>query len=192
MGDSPGTTSQKNPFQGLSFVSPPCGDVFPPFMATLSLPGLIIGLPIWLFSNIVIPNTPLVSDHAPFPHENHPHVNPSPSSSNVESVSLSSSSPVENSDVSKRAGKKKLKRKDTKKFKRKDMKKKTKQKVTTPTSDHHVGSPPDTGHHPGSIDVPVSSMHNPKLPCRIRKGDHILKDFPGLSLVSEVWSKQHV
>ena len=111
MGYSPSTTSKDNPFQGMSFVSPPCGDVGPPFMATLNLPGLTIGLPVWLFSNYVIPNTPFVSDLVPLMHEHQPHVNPSPSSSTVELTSLSSSSPVENSNVSKWAGKRNMKRK---------------------------------------------------------------------------------
>ena len=90
IGDSPKTTSQENPFQGMSFVSPPCGDVGPPFMATLNLPGLTIGLPVWFFSNPFIPNAPFVSDPSPLPHDHQPHVNPSPSSSNVELTSLSS------------------------------------------------------------------------------------------------------
>ena len=72
MGDSPGTTSQENPFQGMSFVSPPCGDVGPPFMATFNLPGLTIGLPLWLFSNIVIPNALFVLDLGPLLHALHP------------------------------------------------------------------------------------------------------------------------
>ena len=108
-------TSQENPFQGMSFVSPPCGDVGPPFMATLNLHGLTIGLAIWLFSNLVIPTAPFVLDPGPLPHEHQPHVNPSPSSSNVESTSLYSSSSVENSNVSKWVGKKKTKRKVKKK-----------------------------------------------------------------------------
>ena len=83
MGDSPETTSQENPFQGMSFVSPPCGFVGHPFMATLNLPGLTIGLPVWLSSNLVIPNAPFVSDPGPLPHEHQPHVNPSPYLSKV-------------------------------------------------------------------------------------------------------------
>ena len=150
-------------------------------MATLNLPRLTIGLPIWLFSNPIIPNAPFVSDPGPLPHENQPHVNPSPSSSTVESTSLSSSSHVENSNVSKRAGKKKIKRKA--------KKKKTKQKFMAPTSDHHVGIPPATGHHVGSIDVLVSGWCKPKFPCRICKGDHLLKDCSALSNVLEVLSK---
>ena len=114
MGDSPGTTSQENPFQGMSFVSPPCGAVATPFMAALNLPGLTIGLPVWLFSNPVLQNASFVLDIGPLPHEHQPHVNPSPSSSNVELTSLSLSSSVESSEVSKRVGKKKMKRKDKK------------------------------------------------------------------------------
>ena len=127
----------------MSFVSPPCGVVGTPFMATLNLPGLTIGLHVWLFSNPFIPNASFVSDPGPLPHQHQPHVNPSPSSSNVESTSLSSSSPVEKSNVSKGVGKKKTKTKA--------KKKNTKQKVTTPTFDLHVGIPLDTDHHVGSI-----------------------------------------
>ena len=90
-GDFLGTTSKENPFQGMSFVSPPCGVVGPPFMANLNFPGLTIGLLVWLFSNPVIPNASFVSDLGSLRHEHQPHVNPSPSSSTVESTSLSSS-----------------------------------------------------------------------------------------------------
>ena len=115
MGESPETTSKENHFQGMSFISPPYGVVGPPFMATLNLPRLTIGLPVWLFYNLVIPNASFVLDRGPLHHEHKPHVNPSPSSSNVESNSLYSSSPVENSDASKWVTKKKMKRKAKKK-----------------------------------------------------------------------------
>ena len=52
-----------------------------------------------------------MSDHGPSSHEHQPHVNPSPSLSNVESTSFSYSSPVEIFDVSKWVGKKKKKMK---------------------------------------------------------------------------------
>ena len=65
MGDSPRTTSQENPFQGMYFVSPPYRVVGPPFMATLNLPGLTIGLHVWLFSNPTIPNASFVLDPGP-------------------------------------------------------------------------------------------------------------------------------
>ena len=77
------TTNQETPLPTTSFVFPPYGYVGPPFMATLSLPGLTIRLPIWLFSNPVIPCTPISSDPNPSSQENQPHVDPSPSSPNV-------------------------------------------------------------------------------------------------------------
>ena len=85
-----------------------------------------------------------------------------------------------------------IKRAGKKKKKRKDKKKKTKKKVIAPTYDHHVGIPQATDHHTGSIDVPVSSSWKPKFPYILCKGDHLLKDYPVLSLVSEVCSKHPV
>ena len=138
----------------MSFVSPPCGSVGPPFMATLILPRLTIGLIVWLFSNPIIPNSPFLLDHFPSPNEHQPHVNPSRYSLNVELTSLSSSSLVEKTNLSKQVGKKKTKRKANKKN--------TKKKVIAPTSNLHVGIPPATGHHAGSIDVPVFGSCTPK------------------------------
>ena len=46
-----GTTNQETPSQGEPFVIPSFGNVDPPFMATLSLSGLTIGLTIYLFSS---------------------------------------------------------------------------------------------------------------------------------------------
>ena len=69
------------------------------------------------------------------------------------------------------------------------MEKNTKKKVIDLTSDLHVGIPSATGHHAGSIDVPIFGTRKVNFPCRLCKGDHLLKDCPSLSLVSEVWSK---
>ena len=39
----------------------PCfGNVGPPYMATFSLPGFVIGLLVWLFSTLLASNTPIV------------------------------------------------------------------------------------------------------------------------------------
>ena len=78
-------TNQETPSPSTSFVFPPYGDVGPPFMDTLSLPRLTIGLPIWLFSSPVIPCTPVASDPNPSLQEHQPHVDPSPSSPDVSS-----------------------------------------------------------------------------------------------------------
>ena len=76
-------------------------------MATLSLPGLTIGLPVWLFSNPVIPCTPIAFDPNPSSQEHQPHVDPSPSSPDVSSP-ISPSSPVEICSTSSQVDKKKL------------------------------------------------------------------------------------
>ena len=66
MASPSGTTNQETPLPSMSFVFPPYGDVGPtPFMATLSLPGLNIGLLVWLFSSTFIPCTPIDSDPNP-------------------------------------------------------------------------------------------------------------------------------
>ena len=53
------------------------GDVGAPHMATLSLPGLTIGLPVWLFSTSVIQNTAIPQQSNQQPDDTE--VNPSPS-----------------------------------------------------------------------------------------------------------------
>ena len=57
-----GTTNQKTPSQEEPFIIPSFGNVGPPLMATLILPGLTIGLIVWLFSIMVIPSAPIVSN----------------------------------------------------------------------------------------------------------------------------------
>ena len=74
-------------------------------------------------------------------------------------------------------------------MKRNVKKKNTKQKVIDPTSNRHVGIPPATDHHAGSIDVPIFDLCKNKFPCRLCKADHLLKDCLSLSLMSEVSSR---
>ena len=93
------TTNQETPLPSMSFVFPPYADVGPPLMATLSLPGLTIGLLVWLFSSPVIPCTPVASDPNPSSQEPQPYVDPSPSSLDVSSP-ISPSSPVESCSTS--------------------------------------------------------------------------------------------
>jgi hypothetical protein len=100
------------------------------------------------------------------------------------SSSLSSSSPSESLAASNQE--------DKKKKKRKKKKKKNKQRAKLPTTAGHVGrNQPVTVNQAGSVDdgdKPTKTTHKPKYPCRICKGDHILRDFPGLSKVLEAWS----
>ena len=61
MASSSGTTTQEVSFQGVPFVFPPSEGIGLPFISTLGLLGLTIGLQVRLF-NLVIPITPNVSN----------------------------------------------------------------------------------------------------------------------------------
>ena len=49
-----GTTNPETPFQGVPFSFSQVGDIGPPFIATLNLPRLTIGLPVWLFDPVIL------------------------------------------------------------------------------------------------------------------------------------------
>jgi hypothetical protein len=105
-------------------------------------------------------------------------------SSPIGSSSLSSSSSGESINASNQEDKKKKKRK---------IKKKTnKQGLKIPTTASHVGgNQPVTVNHVGSvdeIDKTTKITRKPKFPCRICKGDHLLKNCLGIPKVLEVWS----
>jgi hypothetical protein len=190
MASVPGMTNEGTPFPGEPFVFPSYKNIGPPHIATLSLPGLTIGLPVWLFSTQVIPNAVSASAVSTSPQEHQPHVDPSPSSpvrssspsSLARSPSVSSSSSSESSESSNLV--------DKKKKKRKIKKKKDKQGSKLPTTVKHVGKQPVTVNHAGSVDdVKITpTTRKPKYPCRLCKGSHLLKDCPGLSKVIEAWS----
>jgi hypothetical protein len=190
MASVPEMTNEGTSTPGEPFVFPSCGNIGPPHIATLSLPGLTIGLPVWLFSTQVIPNAVSASVVSTSPQEHQPHVDPSPSSpvrssspsSLARSPSISSSSSSESSKPSNSVNKKKKKRKD--------KKKKIKQGSKLPTSVKHVGKQPVTVNSAGSVDdVKITqTTRKPKYPCRLCKGSHLLKDCPGLSKVIEAWS----
>ena len=98
METKPDSTDQGIPLEGNPSPFPSFGNIGAPYMATLSLPGLTIGLPIWLFSTSLVQNgsTPSTEQNQP-PVD--PEVDPSPSSLFV-SPSPSSSSLGESSDTS--------------------------------------------------------------------------------------------
>jgi hypothetical protein len=168
----PGTPNEGTPFPEEPFVFPSFGNIGPPYISTLSLPGFTIGLLVWFFSTLVIPNAPSASYAIPPPEEHQPHVDPFPSSP-VGSSSLSSSSPGGSINASNQE--------DKKKKKRNIKKKKNKKGGNPPATVNHVGSVDD-------IDKPTKTTRKPKFPCRLCKGDHLLKDFPGLPNILEVWS----
>jgi hypothetical protein len=186
----PGMTNEGTPTPGEPFVFPSYGNIGPPHIATLSLPGLTIGLPIWLFSTQVIPNAVSASVTSTSPQENQHHVDPSPSSlvrsslpsSLAMSPSVSSSSSSESFATSHPVNKRKKKRKI--------KKKKDKQGSKPPTTVKHVGKQLVTVNRVGSVDdVKITqTTHKPKYPCRLCKGIHLLKNFLGLPKLIEVWS----
>jgi hypothetical protein len=178
----PKMTNGGTPAPGEPFVFPSYGNIGPPHIATLSLPGLTIGLSVWLFSTQVNLNAVSTSVTSTSPQEHQPHVDPSPSlpvsssspSSLARCPSVLSSSLSEIFEASNPMNKKK---------------KKDKQGSKPPTTVKHVGKQPVIITHAGSVDdVKITqTTRKPKYPCRICKGSHLLKDFPGLSNVIEVW-----
>jgi hypothetical protein len=185
-----GMTNEGTPFPREPFVFPSYGNIGPPHIATLSLLGLTIGLPVWLFSTQVVLNAVSASVTSTSPQEHQPHVDPSPSSpvrssspsSLARSPSISSSSSSESSEASNPVNKNQKKRKI--------KKKKDKQGSKPPTTVKHVGKQPVTVNRAGSVDdVKITqTTRKPKYPCRLCKGRHLLKNFPSLSKVIEVWS----
>jgi hypothetical protein len=185
-----GMTNEAIPALGEPFVFPSYENIGPPYITTLSLPGLTIGLPEWLFSTSVILNAASALVLSTSPQEHQPHVDPSPSSlvrssspySLARYSSVSSSSSSESSEASNLV--------DKKKKKMKIKKKKNKQGYKLPTTARHVGKQPVTINHAGSVDDAkiTQTTHKPKYPCKICKGIHILKDYPGLSKVIEACS----
>jgi hypothetical protein len=187
MASNPGSTNGGTPSSGEPYTFPSFGNFGPPYVATLSLPGLTIGLPVWLFPTPVIPNPPNVSV-APntldvnTPPTHQPHVEFSPSSP-IKSPSISPSSPSESSKASSQV--------DQKKKKLKEKKKKSPKRTKAPTTSDVGSKKPVTVNSTGSVDeINKIKMKNPKpkFPCSLCKGDHFLRDCPGLTQVLEMWS----
>jgi hypothetical protein len=190
MASVPEITNEGTFAPGEPFVFPSYENIGPPHIATLSLPSLTIGLPVWLFSTHVISNAVSALVVSTSPQENQPHVDPSPSSpvrsSSPSSLARSPSIPSYSSHESSKASNWVNK----KKKKRNNKKKKNKQGSKTPTTVKHVGKQPVTVNRAGSVDdVKITQTPcKPKYPCRLCKGSHLLKDCPGLSKVIEAWS----
>jgi len=138
------------------------GDIDASYMATLSLPGITIGLPVWLFSISVVQNTviPQQSNQQPDDTE----VTPSPSTSFV-SPSNSSSSPGDTSDTKNQVAEKK---------------KKVKEKKKKPAK--------QGGNHASSSENSHAKISKQKSPCIICKGDHYHRDCPCIPRILREWS----
>ena len=147
------STNQGFPLGGNPTPFSSWGDVDAPRMATLSLPGLTIGLLVWLFSTSVVQNTmiPEKSNQQP----NDTTVSPQPSNSFF-SPSPSSSSLGEASNVKNQVTEKKKKGKEKKKKK--------------PTA--------KGGNHASSGKNSHTAPSKPKSLCVICKGDHYHRYCP--------------
>jgi hypothetical protein len=187
MASNPGSTNGGTPSPGEPYTFPSFGNFGPPYVATLSLPGLTIGLPVWLFPTPVILNPPNVlvepntlDVNTPPTHQ--PHVEFSPSSS-INFPSISPSSPSESSKASSQV--------DQKKKKRKEKKKKNLKRTKAPTTSDVGSKKPVTVNSTGSVDefnkIKRKNL-KPKFPCSLCKGDHFLRDFPSLTQDLEMWS----
>ena len=74
---NPDFTNQGIPFDGNPSPFPPFGNIGAPYMATLSLPGLTIGLPVWLFVTSVVLSVQTAFQPSSHPLEQYqPHVDP--------------------------------------------------------------------------------------------------------------------
>jgi hypothetical protein len=179
MASNPGSTNGGTPSSGEPYTFPSFGKFGPPYVATLSLLGLTIGLPVSLFPTPVIPNPPNVST-APntldvnTPPTHQPHVEFSPSLS-IKSPSISPSSPSERSKASSQVDQKKKNPKRTKAPTTSDVGSK---KLVTVNSTRSVYE----------VNKIKRKNPKPKFPCSLCKGDHFLRDFPSLTQVLEMWS----
>jgi hypothetical protein len=187
MASNLGSINGGTPSSGEPYTFPSFGNFGPPYVATLSLLGLNIGLPVWLFPTPVIPNPPNVSV-APntldvnTPPTHQPHVEFLPSSP-IKSPSISPSFPSESSKESSQV--------DQNKKKRKEKKKKSPKRTKTPTTPDVGSKKPAIVNSTGSVEeINKIKRKNPKpkFPCRLCKGDHFLRDCPGLTQVLEMWS----
>ena len=148
----------------------PFGNVGAPYMATLSLPGLTVGLPVWLFSTSLVLDVSPSSQSILPPDQHHVDSKLDLSPSTPISTSSSSTSPGESLDSSSQVAKKKKKKTKKKKAPKGEV-----------TSEAIPSSTPEVG-------PPSAPSRKVKFPCRLCE-DHLLRDCPGIPRVLEVWSR---
>ena len=135
---------------------PAFGNVGAPYMAILSLPGLTVGFPVWLFSTSVASSVPPTVQPSPPPEQHHVDSKVDLSPSSHVSSSSSPTSPGESLDSSNRVAKKK--------------KKKTKKKKLYKREANAAAVAPKKP----SIDKPSNLPRKVKFPCMLCKGEHFL------------------
>ena len=150
MANFPKFTTQGIPSDGNPGPFPPFGNVGAPYMATLSLPRLTVGLPVWLFSTSVVPNVSATVQSVPPPEQHHFDSKVYLSPSSPVSASSSSTSPSESLDSSNRVAKKKKKK-----------------------SDKGEASSMAIAPKKPSIDKYPNPPRKIKLPCMLCTGDHL-------------------
>ena len=178
----PKSTGQGLPLDGNPGPFPSFGNAAALYMATLSFPGLTIGLPVWLFSTSVVLSvmTPVPPSPSSKPQHVDSKVEPTPSSR----VSSSSSPPSPGESFT-------SSNQETKKTMKKMMKKKKSDKceatcasIALSTSQVEPPSAPSTS----QVEPPSAPPRKVKFPCKLCKGDHLLHDCPGIPRILEVWS----
>jgi len=95
MATFPESTSQGFPTDGNPSPFPSFGNTGAPYMATLSLPGLTIGLPVWFFLTSVVPSLRNLVQNSPSFKSRHDDSKVDPSPSCLISSPSSSTSPGE-------------------------------------------------------------------------------------------------
>ena len=162
------STNQGLPLGGNASPFSSWGDVGAPHMATLSLPGLTIGLPIWLFSTSIVQNTVIPEQSSQQLDDTK--VTPKPSTS-LDSPSPPSSSLDKYGKVKNQVTKKEKKGKEKKEKKKKKKEPKVKR-----------------GNRASSSENPHTAPSKPKSPCVICKGDHYRRDCPCIPQILRDWS----
>jgi len=171
MANFPGFINLSPPPDGDAGRFPSPGNVGALYMATLTIPGLTVGLPVWLFSNSVVPTVSADTTSVPPPaqHPVEPKVDPTP----LTPTSTSPSSPGESTQVANKKKKKTKKKKSNKGTV-------TNTKATTRTT----VVPPRTTED-GLLPTPPPKV---KFPCKLCKENHLLRDCPGIPRVLRIWS----
>lgn len=159
------STNQGIPLGGNPSPFSSLGDVGAPHMATLLLPGLTIGFPVWIFSTSVVQNTAI-------PEQSSQHLDESRVTHQPSTSSNSSSPPSSLLDV---VGKAKNQVPEKKKEKKKKEKKKKEPKAKG-------------GNQASSSENPHTALTSTKSPRVICKGDHYHRDCPCIPRILRDWS----
>ena len=160
------STNQGFPLGGNPSPFSSWGDFGAPHMATLSLPGLTIGFPVWLFSNSFVQNTIILEQSSQQLDDTRVATQPSTSSISPSSPSCSLDKAGKSKD---QVTEKKKKQKEKKEKKKKEPKAKG-------------------GNQASSSENPHTAPSKRKYPCVICKGDHYHRDCPCIPRILRDWS----